>query len=71
VKYHPLVIKLRERVQASRPTGLRASWSEYQVWRGRKILARFELERHANEYVAALETGDMAKAAELLKLGPP
>ncbi len=44
-------IKERERIDASAATGLSKSWTEYQVWQGRKIVHRAELHRHAKEWV--------------------
>ena len=47
-------IKRRKRVQSSRPYGLRAGWTEYQVWDGRKIVSRHDTFGQAREAASTL-----------------
>lgn len=52
-----LKIRHRERVQASPKRGLRQGWDEYQVVKGRKIIARFDtLEQARKAYPNAKPT---------------
>jgi hypothetical protein len=46
------VIRKRDRVEASPKDGLRQGWTEYQVVLGRKVVARFDLQRQAEAWIA-------------------
>ena len=49
------MLKIRERDRqqwSNQRDGLRPEWTEYQVVRGRKIVARFERKEAAERYVA-------------------
>jgi hypothetical protein len=45
-------VRRRERIQASPKYGLRQRWIEWQVVAGRKVVARFDLERQARAWIA-------------------
>jgi len=50
-------IRKRERVEASPKYGLRQGWTEWQVVLGRKVVARFDLERQAQAWIAEQDGG--------------
>jgi hypothetical protein len=51
----PYTIRLRRRVQASPPPGLRSAWDEWQVLDGRRIVSRHDMEHQAQAWIAAQE----------------
>ena len=53
---HLFRIRKRERIQSSRPEGLDASWTEYQVLNGRRIVARLETREQAERWIAERDT---------------
>jgi hypothetical protein len=48
------VIKERTRIQASPPTGFDASWTEFQVWSGKKIISRHDTRGQAEGAIKTL-----------------
>lgn len=46
------VIRSRKRVEASPKRGMKACWVEWQVWQGRRIVARYDTEGQAQQWVA-------------------
>jgi len=42
-----LKIRVRDRVQASPPPGMRQGWTEYQVVDGRKVVGKFDTREQA------------------------
>jgi len=50
-----LKIRVRDRRGYSREAGGYDVWTEYQVVEGRKIIGRFEIRDHAEEFIAKRE----------------